>query len=253
MLTITQEPGITILGLHRPESFNALCSPLVVQLETALDEAEADPGIRVIVLTGSNGHFAAGADLKEMLPLTVAQVMAADFSGCCHRLAEFGKPMVAAVEGLALGGGCELVEMCDIVIAADNASFGHPEIIVGSMPGAGGTQRLPRAMGKAKALDLLLTGRRMSAIEAESCGLVSRVVPAAELMTETMAVARHLAQLSPLRLRQIKEAVLRSFSMGLDQGLALERRLFHLTFATDDRREGMQAFVSRRKPVFGRD
>jgi enoyl-CoA hydratase len=219
-------------------------------LEACLTALDADPAVKAVVLTGAGANFAAGADLKEMLPMTAAQVMASDFTGCCHRLADLGKPVIAAVSGLVLGGGCELVEMCDLVIAADTARFGHPEITVGTMPGAGGTQRLPKAVGKHVAMDMLLTGRVLTAEEALGCGLVSRVVGAERLLDEALAVARQIASFSAPVARMIKEAVNRSFAMPLPEGLALERRLFHLTFALDDRKEGMAAFVGKRRPAF---
>jgi len=250
MIRVEQDGAVTILTLDRPEARNALSLALTLALEGVLDDAEVDDATRVILLRGAGGDFAAGADLKEMLPLTEAEVRATDFSGCCPRLGRMTKPVVAAVDGYALGGGCELVEMCDIVIAADNAWFGHPEITVGTMPGAGGSQRLPRTVGKHKAMDLLLTGRRMDAAEAERCGLVSRVVPAERLMDEALGVARRLAGLSPAILAMVKQSVLRAFEPGLKEGLAFERHQFHRTFATHDRREGMAAFVERRPARF---
>ncbi|WP_096700515.1 enoyl-CoA hydratase-related protein [Magnetospirillum sp. 15-1] len=250
MIRVEQDGAVTILTLDRPEARNALSLALTLALEGVLDDAEVDDATRVVLLRGAGGDFAAGADLKEMLPLTEAEVRATDFSGCCPRLGRMTKPVVVAVDGYALGGGCELVEMCDIVIAADNAWFGHPEITVGTMPGAGGSQRLPRTVGKHKAMDLLLTGRRMDAAEAERCGLVSRVVPAERLMDEALGVARRLAGLSPAILAMVKQSVLRAFEPGLKEGLAFERRQFHRTFATHDRREGMAAFVERRPARF---
>jgi enoyl-CoA hydratase len=249
-LSVTTEERVAVLRLERPKALNALCDGLVSELAAALDVLEGDPEVTVAILTGGADVFAAGADLKEMLGKTLPEVVAENFSGCCPRLAAFGLPVVAAVAGYALGGGCELVEMCDIVIAADTARFGHPEVSVGTMPGAGGTQRLPRAIGKHKALDLLLTGRMMDAAEAERAGLVSRVVPPAELLDTALAVARRIASHSRPVLKLLKQAVVQSQGMPLGEGLAFERKLFQLTFGFEDRREGMEAFVEKRKPRF---
>lgn len=250
LLNVTVESKVAVLELRRLKFLNALCDQLVAELTDVLDALEADVGVSAVVLTGGPDVFAAGADLKEMAGRTLAEVLDADFSGCCPRLAAFGLPVVAAVAGYALGGGCELVEMCDIVIAADTAKFGHPEITVGTMPGAGGTQRLPRAVGKHKALDLLLTGRMMDAAEAERAGLVSRVVPGEQLLATALSVAKTVASRSRPVLKLIKQAVLQSQSAALAEGLAFERKLFQMTFGFDDRREGMEAFLEKRKPVF---
>jgi len=249
-LSVEIESRVATITLRRPKALNALCDGLVAELEAVLDALETDTAVGAVVLTGGEDVFAAGADLKEMVAKTFFDVVAADFSGCCHRLAAFGLPVVAAVAGYALGGGCELVEMCDIVIAADTAKFGHPEVTVGTMPGAGGTQRLPRVIGKHKAMDLLLTGRIMDAAEAERAGLVSRVVPRAELLATASAVARTVASHSRPVLKLLKEAVLGSQALPLPEGLAFERRLFQMTFGFEDRREGMEAFAQRRKPEF---
>jgi len=249
-LTVEIESRVATLTLRRPKALNALCDPLVAELTDALDALEGDREVCAVVLTGGPDVFAAGADLKEMAGKTFFDVVTGDFSGCCHRLAECGLPVVAAVAGYALGGGCELVEMCDIVIAADTARFGHPEITVGTMPGAGGTQRLPRALGKHKAMDLLLTGRTMDAAEAERAGLVSRVVPKEALLETARSVAQAVAAHSRPVLKLLKQAVLQSQALPLPEGLAFERRLFQMTFGFDDRREGMEAFVQRRKPRF---
>lgn len=248
LVTVAVAEGVATVVLNRPEALNALSMPLVAALTSTLDRLESDPAAKVILLAGAGRHFAAGADIGEMLDMTVAEVAATDFAGCCTRLVGCAKPIIAAVQGAALGGGCELVEMCDVVIAAESARFGHPEITLATMPGAGGTQRLPRAMGKAKALDLLLTGRTMAATEAERAGLVSRVVADAALMDEALAVARRIAGFSAPVLRAVKQAVGAAFRTGLDDGLLLERSLFHLTFATADRREGMAAFLAKRPP-----
>lgn len=244
------EDGVAALTLNRPRALNALSRDLVRDLAAALDEAEADPGVRAIVLAGAAGNFAAGADLAEMLGMDAAEVFATDFSGCCDRLAACGKPVLAAVEGYALGGGCELVEMCDVVVAAEGAVFGHPELTVGTIPGAGGTQRLTRAVGKCVAMDMLLTGRRLSAAEALQAGLVSRVVPRGEAVATALDLARRVAGLSAPIARLGKQAVRHAQESHLAEGLALERRLFQLSFVTHDRREGMAAFVEKRRPAF---
>ncbi|HEY0838188.1 MAG TPA: enoyl-CoA hydratase-related protein [Azospirillum sp.] len=250
LVSVSVDGAVAVVTLNRPKARNALNVALTDALAAALDRLEADAGVKAIVLTGAGEHFAAGADVKEMLPMTAHDVLTADFAGCCTRLAGVRTPVVAAVRGYALGGGCELVEMCDVVVAAESARFGHPEVGVGTMPGAGGTQRLPRSVGKHKAMDLLLTGRPMTAEEAERAGLVSRVVPDERLMEEALDVARRIASLSAPVVRLIKESVNHAFRGSLPDGLAFERRLFHLTFATEDRREGMAAFVEKRPPDF---
>lgn len=247
-VVVAIEAGVAVVTLNRPDARNALSRALIMALDAALDSLDADPVVRVVLLCGAGGNFAAGADLKDMLAMSAADVLLEDFTGCSRRLAQVAKPVIAAVDGWALGGGCELVEMCDLVIAAENARFGHPEVTVATMPGAGGTQRLVRALGKAKAFDLLLTGRTMTADEAERCGLVSRVVPAERLMDEAMEVARRIASFSAPVLRMMKDAALRAHTAALDEGVAHERRLFQLTFALEDRREGMTAFVEKRPP-----
>ncbi len=250
MITTSVGERVATLRLDRPEALNALCDRLVSELDAALDVLEHDPAVAAVVLTGGPDAFAAGADLKEMVGKTLSDVVSEDFSGCSRRLASFELPVVAAVAGYALGGGCELVEMCDIVIAADTARFGHPEVTVGTLSGAGGTQRLPRAIGKHKAMDLLLTGRLMDAREAERAGLVSRVVPEDELLDTARSVARTVASRSRPVLKLLKQAALRSQSMPLDDGLVFERRLFQLSFGLHDRWEGMEAFVEKRRPIF---
>jgi enoyl-CoA hydratase len=249
-LTVEIDSRVATLTIRRPKALNALCDRLVSEMVDALGTLEASADVSVLLLTGGASVFAAGADVKEMADKSFFEVVAEDFSGCCDRLADFSLPVVAAVAGYALGGGCELVEMCDIVIAADTAKFGHPEISVGTMPGAGGTQRLPRAVGKHKALDLLLTARTMDAHEAERAGLVSRIVPQAELLATASSVAKGIASHSRPVLKLLKQAVLRSQSLPLSEGLVLERRLFQMTFGFADRKEGMDAFVQRRKPIF---
>jgi len=242
--------GVAHVTMNRPGALNALSPDLIDALTAAFRTLDRDDAVRVVLLSGAGRHFCAGADIKAMLDMTAADAVRAAFSGCCDALAAVGKPVVAAVHGHALGGGCELVEMCDVVIAANDAVFGHPEATVGTMPGAGGTQRLPRALGKHKAMDLLLTGRLMDAAEAERAGLVSRVVAAEDLRTEARAVADRIAGLSRPVLAMIKQAVRDAFETPLRDGLRLERALFHRSLTLDDAREGMAAFRDRRPPAF---
>lgn len=251
--TIVVEPaeGFQTIRLNRPEALNALDTALMAELTQALDAAEADPSVRCVILTGSEKAFAAGADIKEMSGLGYPETYLCDFITRTHeRAARFRKPLIAAVSGYALGGGCELAMMCDIVIAADTARFGQPEVTLGIGPGIGGSQRLARAVGKAKAMDMVLTGRMIDAAEAERCGLVSRVVPAAELMTEARSAAAKIASLSPVAVMACKEMVETAFETTLAQGLKSERRLFQSLFATEDQKEGMAAFLEKRKPSF---
>ena len=242
---------VGIVTLNRPQALNALNAALIAEIGRAFDDLEADKGIGAIILTGSEKAFAAGADIKEMADKTYMQAYAEDFiTSGWERVAQCRKPVIAAVAGFALGGGCEIAMMCDIVIAADNARFGQPEINLGTMPGAGGTQRLPRFIGKAKAMDLCLTGRMMDAAEAERLGLVSRIVPVDKLLEEAVAVAARIASLSVPIAMMVKESVNRAFETTLAEGVRFERRLFHSTFATEDQKEGMAAFVAKRKPAF---
>jgi len=242
---------VGIIRLDRPKALNALCADLVRELGQALDAFEADPGIGCMVLTGSDKAFAAGADIKEMKDQSYQDVFLRDFITVgWEKVSQVRKPIVAAVAGYALGGGCEMAMMCDFIIAADNARFGQPEITLGTIPGAGGTQRLPRFVGKSKAMDLVLTGRMMDAAEAERCGLVSRVVPLADLMTEALAAAEKIAGMSLPATMVAKEAVNRAFETTLAEGIRFERRTFHATFAFDDRAEGMAAFADKRKAAW---
>jgi enoyl-CoA hydratase len=250
-LLIEPGEGFLVIRLNRPEALNALNTALMTELTQALDAAEADPEVRCVILTGSDKAFAAGADIKEMAALDYPGTYLSDFITRTHeRAARFRKPLIAAVSGYALGGGCELAMMCDIVIAADNARFGQPEVSLGIAPGIGGSQRLTRAVGKAKAMDMVLTGRMIDAAEAERCGLVSRVAPAAELMAEAQAAAARIASLSPVAVTVCKEMVETAFETTLSQGLRAERRLFQALFATEDQKEGMAAFLEKRKPAF---
>ncbi len=250
-LIVETKDGVTLIRLNRPDALNALNSQLLGELSDALDAAEADAAVRCVVLTGSDRAFAAGADIKEMSDKSYAQMFSQNFfAGAGRRLEQFRKPTIAAVAGYALGGGCELAMLCDFIIAAENAKFGQPEINLGVMPGIGGTQRLPRAVGKAKAMDMILTARMMDAAEAERAGLVSRVVPADKLLDEALAAAGKIAAQSPLAVMMNKELVNAAFETTLATGVGMERRLFHSLFAFDDQKEGMAAFVEKRKPVF---
>ena len=250
-ILVERRGAVGIVTLNRPQALNALNAGLIAELGTAFDDLEADAAIGAIVLTGNDKAFAAGADIKEMADKTYMQAYAEDFiTKGWERVGQCRKPVVAAVAGFALGGGCEVATMCDIVIAAENARFGQPEINLGTMPGAGGTQRLPRFIGKAKAMDLCLTGRMMDAAEAERAGLVSRIVPADKVLDEAIAVAERIGQMSRPIAMMVKESVNRAFETTLAEGVRFERRLFHSTFATEDQKEGMAAFVAKRKPAF---
>ncbi len=243
--------AVGLIRLNRPKALNALCAALIVDLGHALDAFEADDGIGAVVLTGSEKAFAAGADIKEMRDKTYMDVYLADFiTKGWERITTCRKPIVAAVAGYALGGGCEVAMMCDFILAAETARFGQPEITIGTIPGAGGTQRLPRFVGKSKAMEMCLTGRMMDAAEAERCGLVSRVVPAAELIDEALKTAAKIAALSRPVTMMAKESVNRAFETTLAEGLKFERRIFHSTFALEDQKEGMAAFSEKRPPKF---
>lgn len=241
---------VALITLDRPKALNALNGPLISELNHALDACETNAAIGCVVLTGSEKAFAAGADIKQMQSLSYPQNYLEDFVGAWERIGHFRKPIVAAVAGYALGGGCEVAMMCDIVIAADNAQFGQPEIKLGVMPGIGGTQRLTRFIGKAKAMDLCLTGRMMGAEEAERAGLVSRIVPAAQLLDEAMKAAETIAAMSLPIAMMTKESVNQAYETTLSAGIRFERRLFHSMFATADQKEGMSAFVEKREPSF---
>jgi enoyl-CoA hydratase len=246
MLKTTVADAVGRIDLDRPDTRNALSRAMIAALSEALDQLERDPAVRVVLLTGTP-WFCAGADIAEMHDMTLQDALADNFSGCCDRLAACTKPVIAAIEGYALGGGCELIEMCDVVIAAEDARFGHPEIKLGTLSGAGGTQRLARAVGRAKAMDLILTGRLIEASEAERIGLISRVVAKHTAVAAALDVARDIAS-RPVQATQFaKQAVDHAVSAGLAEGLRLERRLFHLTFATGDLQQGMQAFIAGRK------
>src|SRR5487761_559331 len=242
--------GVGLVTLNRPQALNALCDALIRELGQALDAFEADDAIGAIVLTGSDKAFAAGADIKEMQNRSFVDVYLGDFVKSWERVTLCRKPVIAAVAGYALGGGCELAMMCDTIVCADSAKFGQPEITLGITPGAGGTQRPTRLVGKARAMDMILTGRMMEAAEAERSGLVSRVVSAAQLVDEAVKVATQIAALSRPAVVMAKEMVNRAYETTLAEGVRFERRLFHSLFATDDQKEGMAAFVEKRKPNF---
>jgi len=249
-IIVESQDRVGIIRLNRPEALNALNAQLIEEMRQALDAFEADPDIGCLVITGNDKAFAAGADIKEMQSKSYMQAYLEDFISRWDRVAGARKPVVAAVAGFALGGGCELAMMCDIIIAADTAKFGQPEIKLGVMPGSGGTQRLIRQVGKSKAMELCLTGRMMDAAEAERANLVSRVVPAAALMEEALKTARSIAAMSLPAVMMAKETINRAYETSLTEGIRFERRLFHSMFATADQKEGMAAFVAKRKPDF---
>jgi enoyl-CoA hydratase len=253
-ILVDTQVGVGIITLNRPDALNALSNALMRDLVGALDSLESDAAIGAIVLTGNEKAFAAGADIKEMQDQSFLDMFLADFpsgrGSAWNHIAIIRKPIIAAVAGYALGGGCELAMACDFILAADTAKFGQPEINVGTMPGAGGTQRLTRLVGKSKAMEMCLTGRLIGAEEAERIGLVSRIVPAAELKQEAIKTAAKIAALSRPAIMMVKEAVNATYETTLAEGLRMERRAFQSTFALEDRKEGMAAFVEKRKPVF---
>lgn len=247
-IVVETKGRVGIIRLNRPQALNALNKALIAELTQAIEAFDADDKIGCMLITGSDKAFAAGADIKEMADKPFVEAYLGDFVSNWDAVAHARKPIVAAVAGFALGGGCELALQSDVVIAADNAKFGQPEIKLGVIPGIGGTQRLTHAVGKAKAMDLILTGRMMDAAEAEKSGLVARVVPAANLMDEAMKIADTIANMSLPSVLAAKEAVNRAFESGLSEGVVFERRIFHALFATEDQKEGMKAFVEKRAP-----
>ncbi|MBU3030922.1 enoyl-CoA hydratase [Paracoccus marinaquae] len=250
-LIVETEDDIALIRLNRPEALNALNSTLLDELSKALTEADRNDKIRCIVLTGSEKAFAAGADIKEMSQKSFVEVYNEDLFGAkIEAIQRVRKPIIAAVSGYALGGGCELAMICDFIIAAENAKFGQPEVNLGVVAGIGGTQRLTRFVGKAKAMDMNLTGRFMDAAEAERAGLVSRVVPTPKLLPEAMAAARKIAEKSQVTVKAVKESVNRAYETTLREGLLFERRTFHSMFATEDQKEGMAAFLEKREAQF---
>jgi len=251
LIVVEQKGRVGVVTLNRPKQLNALNPQLMQEVGAALQAFDADDGIGAMVITGNEKAFAAGADIGVMKDYSYMDAYRSDYiTRDWEHIRRIRKPVIAAVAGYALGGGCELAMMCDIVVAADSAKFGQPEINLGIMPGAGGTQRLPRAVGKAKAMDLCLTARTMDAQEAERAGLVSRVVPADKLMEEALALAQKIAGYSTPVVMMIKESINRAFESTLAEGVLFERRLFHSMFALEDQKEGMAAFVEKRKPTF---
>ncbi len=249
-ISVETRDAVGLVTLNRPDALNALNSALIDELNQALDAFEADERIGAIVITGSEKAFAAGADIKEMQSQSYMDVYLGDFIGKWERVSQCRKPVIAAVAGYALGGGCEMAMMCDFILAADTAKFGQPEINLGAMPGAGGTQRLTRFVGKSKAMEMCLTGRMMDAEEAERSGLVSRIIPAADLVDEAVRTAAVIAAKSMPIAMMTKETVNRAYETTLSEGVRFERRVFHSMFATDDQKEGMAAFADKRKPKF---
>jgi enoyl-CoA hydratase len=250
-LVIEQIGKVQLITLNRPEAMNALSPDLMQELSKQLSLAEDNPEVAVVILTGSEKAFAAGADIKAMKDMSFMDMYKADFiTKDWERITTFRKPVIAAVAGYALGGGCELAMMCDFILAADNAKFGQPEITIGVLPGAGGSQRLTRFIGKSKAMDMVLSGRMMDAAEAERSGLVSRIVPLADLREEAIKTAEKIASFSMPMLMMAKEAVNRAYESTLSEGLRFERRFFHAAFGTEDQKEGMNAFVEKRKANF---
>jgi enoyl-CoA hydratase len=249
-ILIERRERVGLVTLNRPKALNALNARLIAETDQALTDFDQDPEVSAVVLTGSDKAFAAGADIKEMMEKDFAAALATNFIAPWQRIAAHKKPVIAAVAGYALGGGCELALMCDIVLAADNARFGQPEINLGTIPGAGGTQRLTRAVGKAKAMEMILTGRMMDATEAERSGLVTRVVPLANLVDEAIKLGETIATKSQPIVAMAKDMVNAAFEAALSEGIRIERRTFYATFATEDRREGMAAFIEKRSPNF---
>ena len=249
-ILVERRGRVGLVTLNRPKALNALNDQLIAEIEAALSEFDRDDEVGAVVVTGSEKAFAAGADIKEMLERDFAAACATDFIAAWQRIAAHKKPVIAAVAGYALGGGCELAMMCDLILAADNAKFGQPEINLGTIPGAGGTQRLTRAVGKSKAMEMVLTGRMMDAAEAERSGLVARVVPSADLLDEALKLGETIAAKSRAVVAMAKDAVNAAYETTLAEGIKAERRLFYATFATEDRREGMPAFVEKRSPDF---
>ncbi len=250
-IVVEKREAVGLITLNRPEALNALCAGLIEELGRALDDMEADDAIGCIVVTGSEKAFAAGADIKEMQAKSYMDMYMSDFiTKGWERVTDCRLPVIAAVAGYALGGGCEMAMMCDFILAADTARFGQPEITIGTIPGSGGTQRLTRFVGKSKAMEMCLTGRMMDAHEAERTGLVSRVVPTAELVDEAIKVADRIGDMSQPIVLMAKEAVNRAYETTMAEGILFERRVFHATFATEDQKEGMSAFAEKRQPDF---
>jgi enoyl-CoA hydratase len=249
-VTEQREAFVALVELNRPKELNALNHQLMTELLAALQQLDKNDHVRVIILTGNEKAFAAGADIKEMADKTAIEMQLMDRFTTWDQIRKTKKPIIAAVSGFALGGGCELAMMCDMIVASETAKFGQPEIKIGTIPGAGGTQRLTKAVGKAKAMELILTGRLLSADEAHFYGLANKVVPVEMYLNESLQLAKEIAQMSPVAVQLAKEAINRSFETQLDEGLAFERKNFYLTFASEDQKEGMKAFIEKRKPEY---
>ncbi len=250
IVTEQYQPGIALIQLNRPKELNALNPQLMQEVRDALQQFDKNESVKVIIITGNDQAFAAGADIKQMADKSAIDMQIMDQFSTWDQIRKTKKPIIAAVSGFALGGGCEFVMTCDMVIASETAKFGQPEIKLGTIPGAGGTQRLTKAIGKAKSMELILTGRFLSAQEAHFYGLVNKVVPVEMYMHEAVELAKEIAQMSPIAVQLAKEAINRSFETQLDEGLMFERKNFYLTFASEDQKEGMKAFTEKRKPVF---
>lgn len=250
LLTGQHIPGVALIQLNRPKELNALNLQLMQELRDTLQQLDKNDSVRVIIITGNEQAFAAGADIKQMADKSAIDMLTIDQFSTWDQIRKTKKPIIAAVSGFALGGGCELAMTCDMIIASESAKFGQPEIKIGVMPGAGGTQRLTKAVGKAKAMELVLTGRFLSAEEALSRGLINKVVPVEMFMHEATQLAKEIAQMSPIAIQLAKEAVNRSFETHLGEGLLLERKNFYLAFASEDQKEGMKAFIEKRKPEY---
>lgn len=249
-VTEQYQPATALIQLNRPKELNALNPQLMGEVRDALQQLDKNDSVKVIIITGNDQAFAAGADIKQMADKSAIDMQIMDQFSTWDQIRKTKKPIIAAVSGFALGGGCEFVMTCDMVIASETAKFGQPEIKIGTIPGAGGTQRLTKAVGKAKAMELILTGRFLSAQEAHFYGLVNKVVPVEMYMHEAVELAKEIAQMSPVAVQLAKEAINRSFETQLDEGLMFERKNFYLTFASEDQKEGMKAFIEKRKPVF---
>ena len=250
LVTSQSRPGVALIQLNRPKELNALNLQLMLEIRDALKALDEDDAVRVVIITGNKRAFAAGADIKQMAGKTAIDMLITDQFSTWDQIHKFRKPLIGAVSGFALGGGCELAMTCDMLVASETAQFGQPEIRIGTIPGAGGTQRLTRAVGKAKAMEMVLTGEFISAQEAHRVGLVNRVVPVGQYLEEAYRLAATIASMSPVAVRLAKEAVNRAFETHLDEGLHFERKNFYLTFASEDQKEGMAAFVEKRKPAF---
>ncbi|MFC6997645.1 enoyl-CoA hydratase-related protein [Rufibacter roseus] len=250
IVTEQARPQVALIQLNRPKELNALNLQLMGELRDALKELDDNDQVRAIVITGNERAFAAGADIKQMAGKTAVDMLNIDQFSTWDQIKKTKKPIIAAVSGFALGGGCELAMTCDMIVASETAQFGQPEIKIGVMPGAGGTQRLTRAIGKAKAMEMVLTGKFISATEAERCGLINKVVPVELYLEEAFKLASQIAQLAPVSVKLAKESVNRTFETHLDEGLHFERKNFYLTFASEDQTEGMNAFIEKRKPTF---